>query len=57
MAPDSGASFFLLGFWGFVKRSATSTATGFCYFYSSKVGRRQAGVAGYHVRCRKSFER
>ncbi len=57
MASGSGASFFLLGFWGFVNRSATGAAKEFCYFCSSKVGRRQAGMTGGHVRCRRSFKR
>ena len=32
IALSFGASFFLLGFWGFVSRSATGTARHFCYF-------------------------
>jgi len=55
IAQGVGASFFLLGFWGFVSRSATGTAIEFCYFCSSKVGRRQAGVTRCPIRRMRSF--
>jgi hypothetical protein len=48
MAPDAGASFFLLGFWRFVSRSGTGTAKDFCFFSSKKK------AAGRHVKRAKT---